>query len=58
MLEVAVLPASWVVTVIVTVPAVLPVTKPVELTVAIDVLLELHETVLLVAVEGLTVAVN
>ena len=55
---VAVLPPSCVVTVMVALPTATPVTKPELLTVATDVLPELQLTVLLVAFEGETVAVN
>ena len=56
--EVAVFPPSAVVTVIVAAPLAFPVTKPVELTVATEVLLDDQLTVLLVALDGATVAVN
>ena len=49
---VAVLPPSWVVTVMVALPRATPVTSPVLLTVATNVLFELQLTVLLVAFEG------
>ena len=56
--QVAVLPPSLVVTVIVAVPAFTPVTTPSEETVATPVLDEVQATVLSVAVDGLTVAVR
>ena len=56
-LQVAVLPPSSVVTVIVAVPAFTAVTLPFD-TVATDVLLLFQETFLLVALLGLIVAVN
>jgi hypothetical protein len=55
---VAVNPPSTVFTVMIDEPAVTPVTKPAELTVAIAVLLDVHVTLLFVALEGATVAVN
>jgi len=55
---VAVLPPSCVVTVMMALPAAIPVTRPVLLTVETDVLFELQLTLLLVAFEGETVAVN
>jgi hypothetical protein len=54
----AVFPPSFVLTVIVAVPATLAVTTPEPDTVATDVLLEDQETFLLVALEGVTVAVS
>jgi hypothetical protein len=56
--DVAVNPPLTVVTVIVALPAATPDTTPAELTVATAVLLELHVTLLLVALVGTTVAVN
>ena len=56
--HVAVLPPSWVVTVIVAEPAATAVTKPVELTVATAVLPDDQVTAWLVAFEGAIVAVN
>src|SRR5687767_5578428 len=56
--DVAVLPPSCVVTVIVALPAATPVTRPLLLTVATEELLVDHVTVLFVALEGDTVAVN
>ena len=56
--HVAVLPPSFVLTVIVAVPAALAVTTPEEDTVATDVLLEVQVTDLSVAFEGLIVAVR
>ena len=56
--QVAVLPPSVVVTVMVVVPALFAVTMPDEETVATDVLLEDHVTLLSVALEGVTVAVK
>ena len=56
--EVAVLPPSWVVTVIVAVPAATAVTKPLAFTLAIPLLLLLQLTFLFVALEGATVAVS
>jgi hypothetical protein len=58
MAEVAVNPPSAVLTVIVADPATTPVTSPLELTVATLVLLEVHVTLLFVAFDGATVAVN
>lgn len=49
---------SFVVAVMVAVPAEIPVTSPLLFTVATDVLLDFHVTVLLVALVGSTVAVN
>jgi len=57
-LHVAVLLPSAVLTVIVAVPAFSPVTSPPELTLATPSLFDVHVTVLLVAFEGLTVAVR
>jgi len=56
--QVAVLPPSAVLAVIVAVPAFLAVTSPSEDTVATEVLFDDHVTSLLDALEGLTVAVN
>lgn len=56
--QVAVLPPSVVVTVMVAVPALFAVTMPDEETVATDVLLDDHVTLLSVALEGVTVAVK
>lgn len=56
--QVAVLPPSVVLAVIVAVPAFFAVTSPSEDTVATEVLLDVHVTSLLDALEGLTVAVN
>lgn len=56
--QVAFLPPSLVVTVIVAVPAALAVTKPEEETVATDVLFEDHTTDLSVALLGVTVATS
>ncbi len=56
--QVAVKPPSAVFTVIVVVPAATPVTTPAELTVATEVLLLVHVTLLLVALAGDTVAVS
>ncbi len=56
--QVAVLPPSAVLAVIVAVPAFFAVTSPSEDTVATEVLLDVHVTSLLDALEGLTVAVN
>ena len=56
--QVAVYPPSAVFTVIVAVPAATPVTTPDELTVATEVLLLVHVTLLLVALAGDTVAVS
>jgi hypothetical protein len=56
--DVAVLLPSCVVTVIVAVPCATPLTNPLALTVATEVLLELQLTVLFVAFDGDTVAVN
>jgi hypothetical protein len=58
MADVAVLPPSCVVTVIVAFPADTAVTSPLAFTVATAVLFELHVTFLLVALAGRTVAVN
>ena len=58
MLHVAFFPPSFVVTVIVAVPVAFAVTTPVEETVMIEVLLEDQVIVLLVALEGITVAVS
>jgi len=55
---VAVRTPSTVLTVIVAAPDLTPVTKPVALTVATEVLLELHVTLLSEAFSGTTVAVN
>lgn len=57
-LQLAVFPPSEVFTVTVAVPVALAVTTPLDETVATDVLLEDQVTVLLVALEGLTVAFN
>src|SRR4051794_15394156 len=57
-LDVAVLAPSCVVTVIVALPAATPVTRPLLFTVAMAALLVDQDTVLLVALEGETVAVN
>jgi hypothetical protein len=56
--HVAVKLPSCVVTVMVAVPAATPVTKPEVLTVATAVLPEIHDIVLFVAFDGMTVAVN
>src|SRR4051812_26952469 len=58
MVLVAVLFPSCVVTVIVAVPGATPVTNPDAFTVAIPVLLEVHDTVLFAALAGDTVAVS
>ena len=49
---------SFVVAVIVAEPAEIPVTSPLLFTVATDVLLDFHVTVLLVALVGSTVAIS
>ena len=57
-MQVAVLPPSSVVTVIVAVPSFTPVTNPLLSTVATAVLLLSHVTFLFVALEGVTVALS
>jgi hypothetical protein len=56
--QVAVLPPSTVVTVMVAVPVATALTVPLWLTVATEVALLLYDTLLLVALEGVTTAIN